>query len=68
MKKKVKILITMKEFISNRSEMEFEFEGSITLKQLIDRLFEKYGEKFREELMDPADKKIKKIIFCWLMG
>ena len=59
MRIKIKPFVKIKELMDNKSEVVFEFKEQTTLKQLINKLSERYGEKLMIELMDAETNKIK---------
>jgi pyruvate-formate lyase-activating enzyme/molybdopterin converting factor small subunit len=52
--------------LTKTRETELDFDGSTTIRVVIDRLVEEYGEEFREKIMD--DSEIKRSFNVYLNG
>ena len=52
--------------LTKTRETTLDFDGSTTIRVVIDRLVEEYGEEFREKIMD--DSEIKRSFNVYLNG
>ena len=67
MKIKVHYISLVKSFTKN-SQDEFDLKESITLADLLDKIAEKYGKPFTQEVYDLAKKEMKSTFVAMING